>query len=223
MPGTNFRIELSKRVNMQPTAVFSRCSLGLCDQESPANPSWPPPEVVELPPERLRSPADMILANRMFAANCGPGALAASLSLEALNVMQFFPHFPQRPFTSTVHMRAALERCRLQSVESSELPEYGVGLLQFEGAWSHATIKPFWLARYRHWIAVRGQAVYDVNFHQWIDRAQWEQSVLDAFRTIWPTVSGWRVERGFEILPQTFFVKEVVRGLFPPCHCQRTD
>ena len=200
---------------MQNTAELPSHFQSLRIKEPTATSCCFPPEVTELPPERLRSPADMILANRMFAANCGPGALAASLSLEALNVMQFFPHFPQRPFTSTVHMRAALERCRLQTVEGSELPRYGVALLQFEGAWSRATAKRLWLARYRHWIAVRGQAVYDVNFHQWIDRADWEDSVLEAFRTIWPTVSGWRVERGFEILPQPFFVKEVVRGLFP--------
>ena len=174
-----------------------------------------PPEIAELPPERLRSPADMLVANRMFGANCGPGALAASLSLETLNVMQFFPHFPERPFTSVVHMREALAKCRLQTAEGRELPAYGLALLQFEGAWSSTAAKPLWLARYRHWVAVCGQAVYDVNFHCWVDRARWELDVLDMFRAVWPTVSGWRVERGFEILPQPFYVREVVRGLFP--------
>ena len=136
--------------------------------------------------------------------------------------MQFFPHFPQRPFTSAVHMRAALGRCRLQTVEGHELPNYGVALLQFEGAWSRTTTNPLWLARYRHWIAVREQAVYDVNFHQWVDRTQWEEGILNIFRAIWPSVSGWRVERGFEILPQPFYVREVVRGLFPRCQHQTT-
>ena len=162
----------------------------------------------------------MLLANRMFGANCGPGALAASLSLETLNVMQFFPHFPERPFTSVVHMRAAFARCRLQTLEGRDLPKYGVALLQFEGAWTDTATKPIWIARYRHWIAVRGQAVYDVNFRQWIDLAQWELGVIDAFRAVWPTVTGWRIERAFEILPQPFYVKEVVRGLFPNHHRQ---
>ena len=212
------RFRPAKRVTMQTSFEFSQCPAGSCTRESLAEPRAFPSEVATLPPDRLRSPADMMLANRMFGANCGPGALAASLSLEALNVMQFFPHFPGRPFTSVTHMRDALERCRLQTVEGRELPDYGVALLQFDGAWSRATTKPFWLARYRHWIAVRGQSVYDVNFHHWVDRAQWERSVIEAFRAVWPSVSGWRVERGFEILPQPFHVREVVRGLFSSHH-----
>lgn len=169
-----------------------------------------------MPPERLRNPSDVLLAHRMFEANCGPAALAAILSLQVCNVMQFFPHFPRRPYTNLTHMREALARCQLEALASASFPDFGLTLIQFEGPWTDSVGRstPRWAAHYRHWIGVANGAVYDVNLGRWTTCEEWEASVLNVFRVAWPRLTGWRVERSLRVVPQRFFPKMVVRGLF---------
>lgn len=174
-----------------------------------------------LPPSYPSAPHDVHVARAAFGANCGPAALAAILSLGVCDVMQLFPQFPERPTTAPRQMRRALEVCGLHVKNIEEFPKFGLALVAAEGPWSRWKRATGWTLRYTHWVAVRGQEVYDINEAGWSSMESWSVSAASNFQGEWPKMSGWCVRLGLEILPQDFRKFERLNGLVRDCIIRR--
>ena len=62
----------------------------------------------------LYSPADVNEAVERYGANCGPASFAAINRRPVSDVMVFFGHFPDKPWTTKGQMRAALKSADLK-------------------------------------------------------------------------------------------------------------
>jgi hypothetical protein len=165
-----------------------------------------------LPPMGLRSPTDVELANHLFDANCGPASLAAILSIQICDLMALFDQFPESPYTSRQKMEDILKEARVLFLTTSDLPAFGLALIQFEGPWSSSPSTARWAGRYSHWIGVSGDQFYEINCDRWTDRREWETNVATALVASYPSATGWRVKLGLEVVPQPFAPGEVLPG-----------
>ena len=166
-----------------------------------------------LPPRKLRAPTDVMTANRLFGANCGPAAFAALLSLQTCDVMQFFAHFETRKFTTCRDMTRALNACGIGFVTEFDLPEFGFVLIQIEGPWTRYRNAARWSDRYTHWVGVCDDRIYDINGSEWLSLPAWEKHVLSALIAATPGANGWSVKRSVRVPEQAFCAEQVVPGL----------
>ena len=143
------------------------------------------------------SPSDVAEAHLRYEANCGPASFAAMRRTRVIDVMQAFPHFPKKPWTTVGHMRQAMKLSAVDYWETPDLPEYGVALLQLkvDGRPLHGLFS----LRQTHWVAVFRGSFYDVNWDGWLPIRLWEQLVLPL---IWfgnKPVRSWSVRRAFSV------------------------
>lgn len=148
----------------------------------------------------LSVPDDLELAQGIFKANCGPASFAALVGTLITDIIRFFPHFPNSPHTSILHMRRALQQCGVAYSCPEKWPRLGLCLIQLTGPWTerarfHET------ARHRHWVATGASKVYDVNAHAWMSRIDWEQEIMPLLVTAHPAATGWRLAKAYEVLP----------------------
>src|SRR5687768_4399357 len=79
---------------------------------------------------KLWHPPDIERAADEWEANCGPCSLAAILGARVRAVRRYFPHFPERPYTTITTMKAALDRAGVGYVPlGPHLPRYGLVFL----------------------------------------------------------------------------------------------
>jgi hypothetical protein len=149
-------------------------------------------------------PPDVALANRLVAANCGPVAFAALLGLRVLEIMQFFPHFPDRTFTASRDMLNALQGIGLHHIRSKAIPSFGLAQIHFTGAWSHHRGAGRWAATKSHWIASHQGWVYDVLNRDWMRDGQWCSQTLPRLLAAHPRSTGFSVLNAFELPTQRF-------------------
>lgn len=147
------------------------------------------------------SPSDAERAQQVFAANCGPASFAAVCRSLVTEVMPFFPHFPQRDWTTVGDMKRALGRAGLAFVEcASELPEYGVALLQLRV--NDRPLHPLFSLAQTHWVGVCGNCFYDINWRGWLPIPLWAELVLPEFYFGARSVSSWSVRNAFALQNQ---------------------
>lgn len=145
----------------------------------------------------LYAPADVEEANDRFKANCGPAAFAASTQRTICSVMNLFPKYPGRPWTTIGDMRAAVATDGIQSAETDVLPKHGLALIQMNKGeqWLH----PMAALKLSHWVAVCDGHFYDINWNGWLPQGVWEQVVFQALRKRHVGVVGWTIRNAIEL------------------------
>lgn len=145
---------------------------------------------------RLSCPSDITLASKLIGANCGPASFAAALECDVLGIMEYFPQFPKKPYTTIKQMRDSFFCSGIAVKEVSCLfPSNGVSLLQFLGPWTSKRSPR--VLRYTHWVAVKGDLIYDLNWGGWLPLISWEAIVFPMFKEINPRITGWRILHSF--------------------------
>lgn len=124
-------------------------------------------------------PSDFDTAHDEWGANCGPASLAAALDLKLADVREAVSEGGRfRGYMSITNMRAALHRLgiRHESVPPCGLFDDWTALVcvQWEGSWSSSHKAA---ACKRHWVARRGQLLYEVLANEWMPMAEWEGAV----------------------------------------------
>lgn len=160
-----------------------------------------PSSLDELP----RAPADITMSGRIFGATCGPFALAAVLGTFACEVMRFFPYFPQRTHTTVADMEYALQCSGARFYRADALlPETGVTLLQLTGPWTEHPGAVRHAQTMTHWVATRGEFLFDVTMGDWLEREEWISNAANAWVESVPKATGWRPLVAFTLTPQPF-------------------
>lgn len=147
-------------------------------------------------------PWDIEVAHINFGANCGPAAFAAITGSEVCRIMQYFPHFPARPYTNLTQMKAALTAAGYKVVvEKCQAPLLrGLNLIQWCGPWTEKDFFSKWSLIHTHWVAVDRDWVFDVNTKSWQTWHDWASKTVPALLAEVPRSTGWRVKYGVEIL-----------------------
>jgi hypothetical protein len=162
---------------------------------------WPCPKRGTEPVvfEELFAPPDLSEMARLLGVNCGPAAYAALAGRNILDVIDLFPQYPERPWTSRSQMKNAFRSSSLSWEEvHNTFPENGVCLVQFNGPWSNYSYRLAQL-RHSHWIAVKNGFVYDVNWEGWLPMQNWEEVVLDELMRTRKRCDGWGVLASYEV------------------------
>lgn len=139
----------------------------------------------------LYTPPDLLEAVTKWAANCGPGALAAVLHRPVMATMEFLHSGRRWPgYTSPTLIRASLDRLWI-GYESTrgyfgedarsgerELPTYGLATVQWSGPWEQVSIQACYAHTHVIGAALRDgvMLVYDVNAGSaggWIPWRDW--------------------------------------------------
>jgi len=148
----------------------------------------------------LKFPEDMAEANAAVGAACGHFALAASLGLNVMDVVQNFPGLSEgKSWCSVNTMERALQTASVKwQAVGVRWPAVGVVIVQGIGSWMKPGV-PFGARLSRtHWIAVKGDLVADANAARWLTRAEWGRTVLHEMLGRW-RAEGWEVKRGYEV------------------------
>lgn len=145
-------------------------------------------------------PWDIEVARINFGANCGPAAFAAVTEREVCRVMQYFPHFPERPWTNLTQMLQALAVAGFNaSVERCVAPSRGLALVQFLGPWTAKQFFSRWSLVHTHWVGVDGDWVFDHNACCWQTLAEWASGTAANLIAEVPRATGWRIKYGVEV------------------------
>ena len=135
---------------------------------------------VEPPPGGLTvggvyTPSDLEEAWSEWGCSCGPASVAALLGRECSDVRPHFPGFETRRYANPTHIYSAL---RSMGIEAEAFkrgrPETGLLFIQWGGPWLQPGVPIGAAYRQTHWIAVAGEAVFDVNVGHWTGRTDWE-------------------------------------------------
>jgi len=156
-------------------------------------------QVSEVVFDDLFAPPDVETAFLKFGANCGPAAFAALRHEAVCKAMQWFPHYPEKPWTNRTQMKAALDRAgEIWEPIGDRIPRHGLCLIELCGPW---TTQSYRLARLRHthWVAVCNGYVYDINWNGWLPLKNWEEIVAEELIRSHQQCYGWAVMTGFEV------------------------
>lgn len=146
----------------------------------------------------FKSPTDFLEANRLAGAMCGHGAFAAANGLSVAEACEHFDGLKRgKSWCNIPDMERALRSLRAEWRSVGEgWPAAGLVIVQFVGPWCEAGVPPAAACRYTHWIASRGEWIWDVNAGEWLARSVWEKCVPELFPR---RAVGWRVKRGYEV------------------------
>lgn len=138
-------------------------------------------------------------------AACGHCALAAWLDVPLVIVchscFQMDRTRLQRPWVNMPDMETAFRKADLTArVIGRVLPNDGLALIQWEGPWTRPNVPPRVACMHRHWIALRGHMIWDVNLEEWVPVGAYEEYVPELFP---PKATGWSVARGYELTKST--------------------
>lgn len=165
------------------------------------------------PTRTHRAPTDTALAHRLFGANCGPNALAALLSLDVIDVMCHFTHFPDVPHTNIPKMKEVLDRASIDYEPGSDVPRSGLVLIEVLGSWNAHPASQRWTPRLTHWVALSEGYVFDVNVGEWKAWDDWKAVYAPQLVERKRGGTGWRIKRSYAIKH-----REVdARSAFPGC------
>lgn len=145
-------------------------------------------------------PSDIALSEEVFGANCGPRSFAAFVRKDVCRIMRYFKQFPDSPWTTMGHMEKALTEYGLQCTRLNRvMPEAGLALIEFHGAWSN-----HWAARLKrtHWIAYRQGHVFEPDAGIWFAENEWRcRLMVDVVRKM-TSCGGWSVMTGLDVVAQ---------------------
>lgn len=147
----------------------------------------------------MRYPPDVQAAYEAFGANCGPCSLAAILMQPVNAVRPLLDGFDQRKYVNPTHMQAALRKAglRFQTI-GRHLPQYGLVFIQW-GGYANKSIRVQYT--HTHWIAVAGQAVFDVNMASLTTWKNWQEVLPRLMRQHGKGDGTFFVRSGIEITP----------------------
>lgn len=126
-------------------------------------------------------PADIEEAHELWGANCGPCSVAAILNLPVNDVRELFEGFEGRRYANITHIKQALERAGVSRFFSvgAQLPKHGLAFIQ----WGGHEDKPAKVQyRFTHWIAVDGEAVFEVNAPHLTTFESWRENMPEAVK-----------------------------------------
>ncbi len=140
-------------------------------------------------------PEDLDPLYRSHKANCGPATVAALLERNITDVIEYFPHFPRRPWTNINQMQKAFKNAGIlvEKPISRTCPDRGAVLVQFCGPWGDSTTQSSRALKNTHWIAIDCDFVYDINWNGWLPLQVWEAMIYSQFKLMNPKISGWEV------------------------------
>jgi len=125
------------------------------------------------------SPTDMQQSSIVFGAMCGHGAFAAAIGSNVFEVMK---HFQRGGWVNMPIMEKALRNARKSPKRVNgwwtKDDDVALTLLQFLGPWMAEGVSPFARCRYRHWVATRGNLIWDANTEAWHPKEVWEDLVI---------------------------------------------
>ena len=142
--------------------------------------------------EQLYHPPDVQDACKVWAASCGPAALAAILQRSLLQTRCLLAGYDQRGYMNPTHMQLALggARCWWETLRPGEDgPSYGLAFVQWLGPWCGEGKSVRAAYRYTHWVGVAycqdaGLMLYDINARSetsaagaWVPWAWWHEEV----------------------------------------------
>ena len=143
-------------------------------------------------------PQDTKLANRIFGANCGPVSFAALLNTLVLDVIRYFPHFPNYPHTSIPQMKRAMDAFGVAYKSDDDWPQHGLCLIQFNGIWTkHGRYSE--ASKHRHWVAVSFGKIFDVNGYEWMGMEVWISEIMPRLMAAHPGRSSWTLAKAYSV------------------------
>jgi hypothetical protein len=144
---------------------------------------------------RKHCPEDVDPLYKSHKANCGPATVAALLETNIMDVIGYFPHFPQKPWTNINQMQKAFLRAGIfgGNPESRTCPERGAVLIQFCGPWGNSATQSSRALKNTHWIAVDCDFVYDINWNGWLPFQVWETMIYRKFKLVNPAIISWEI------------------------------
>lgn len=146
----------------------------------------------------LFAPDDMERASDLFGAMCGHGALAAAIGENVMTVEHVFER--AGGWVNLPQMLKAIELLPRHEVHSQDTiwdrgrDEMQLVLIQFTGSWMEPGVPPAARCKYRHWIAAKGELVWDANESDfWFSYAEWRDGIVPGLLP--KRATGWRVFR----------------------------
>lgn len=145
-------------------------------------------------------------ANRVWGANCGPGALAVTLGMTLEEVRPFLGEFERRGYMSPTMMFDALKAAKRtwRVVKPADWVRRGLVRVQWEGPWTAPGANPRWAYGHTHWVAsaidVRaGVCVFDIN-GGWYRLAEWESELVPLLTAQHKRATGkWFITHSIEV------------------------
>lgn len=149
--------------------------------------------------DTCRAPVDIDQANKEWGANCGPCALAAAIGKDLADVREALPGFSVRKYMNVTQMKDALKVLKVQHRFAAG---YGDGLLHIQ--WGGFEILPTWVQyEHTHWIAVKGDAVFEVSAGEWVTFEEWKRVMPAAMKENVTGCNGkWSVRSRLELGPR---------------------
>ena len=149
------------------------------------------------------SPSDLEDAERLYQANCGPASFSAVCRSPVVQAMRFFPHFPERDWTTIGDMRRALSDADFDFLETdNSLPQFGLALLQLRV--NDRPLHPYYSLHQTHWVGVCGDCFYDGNWGGWLPIWAWKDLVFSRLRFGARQARFWTVRNSIQLLEPKF-------------------
>ena len=149
------------------------------------------------------SPSDLEDAERVYRANCGPASFSAVCRSPVMQAMKFFPHFPERDWTTIGDMRRALTDADVDFLDTdNSLPQYGLVLLQLRV--NDRPLHPYYSLHQTHWVGVCGDCFYDGNWGGWLPVWAWKDLVFSRLRFGSRPARHWTVRNSIQLLEPRF-------------------
>ena len=149
------------------------------------------------------SPSDLEDAERLYRANCGPASFSAVCRSPVVQAMRYFPHFPERDWTTIGDMRRALTDADVDFLDTdNSLPQYGLVLLQLRV--NDRPLHPYYSLHQTHWVGVCGDCFYDGNWGGWLPIWAWKDLVFSRLRFGARPARHWTVRNSIQLLEPRF-------------------
>lgn len=149
------------------------------------------------------SPSDLEDAERLYRANCGPASFSAVCRSPVVRAMRFFPHFPDRDWTTIGDMRRALTDANVDFLDTDDsLPQYGLVLMQLRV--NDRPLHPYYSLHQTHWVGVCGDCFYDGNWGGWLPIWAWKDLVFSRLRFGARPARHWTVRNSIQLLEPRF-------------------
>jgi hypothetical protein len=149
-------------------------------------------------------PPDIGQSIQELGATCGPVSVAAVFGTSVVEVMRFFPGFPQKNWVTSADMRYALDCAGARWERRSCLPRIGVALIQLEGPWTSPGAPVRAQLGQTHWVACRNGYVLDLNIGDWLEMEEWLCRGAASWMQSVPRCTGFSLREAFDITPQRF-------------------
>ena len=120
------------------------------------------------------------MASINFDAMCGHGAIAAALEMEVCRVMKYFSvgGWVNVPIMQMALRNAGKTIGTVSRWDRRSGQQPAVTIIQFLGPWMNAGVPIAARCQHRHWVASRGDLIWDCNADGWLPRSKWETEIV---------------------------------------------